>query len=338
MTFSSAGFYAPAAAGFLHGRAETQEKYRLEELDRDKRALEVYTDLLKEGWKPVDVKKGALEGNVLQVGRLGYLTAPKLGREELAQLELERARLAVEQAKHGVAAAAHRERTAELTKEAKGVAAAKTVGGVTFVDHPLDKNKQIGIVTRISPDGSVRGIPIPHAVKDKTAKWETKDTETGLKVITMVDGKPVSYDVTDASGKPIMPKPGDMTTGKVKLPAQIASTVDARIKEKTQFGWKYIRLPSLMLIASIKEMVEREGGMDLYVFELPEINVPGFFDEKPLRVPIVWPKNKKLTDTMILKILEERYDLKGEKAKFWLDQAFIAAGVYDKPRYKKKKK
>lgn len=67
---------ASISEGYLKGVANTQEKYRQEELDRGKDALRTYMKLIESGhWEPVDPEKGAKTPGVLAIG--GMFLQPK---------------------------------------------------------------------------------------------------------------------------------------------------------------------------------------------------------------------------------------------------------------------
>ena len=88
--FSGLSAVGPAAASYVSGAAGTEEQGRQEKLTMDQEALKMYTDLMKEGWKPVDPKRGTPDGTVMQVGKVGWLQMPKFGKQEQADLETRR--------------------------------------------------------------------------------------------------------------------------------------------------------------------------------------------------------------------------------------------------------
>uniref|UniRef100_A0A6M3KCJ2 Uncharacterized protein n=1 Tax=viral metagenome TaxID=1070528 RepID=A0A6M3KCJ2_9ZZZZ len=83
------------AAGFLGGAEERAKEERGKRFQRERDALQMYTQLMQAGWKPVDEKRGVPEGEAIQLTPIGaWLRPPKFGKEEAGQLELEKARLA----------------------------------------------------------------------------------------------------------------------------------------------------------------------------------------------------------------------------------------------------
>jgi hypothetical protein len=79
---------ASLALGAAEGYLETREKNQERDREREKEALQFYQSMLKEGWKPIDPKKGAPSGNMLHVRGFGYLEAPKIDAEKLFELQL----------------------------------------------------------------------------------------------------------------------------------------------------------------------------------------------------------------------------------------------------------
>jgi len=74
--------------GYLKGAANTQEKYRQEELTRQKDALETYNKLISSGhWKVVDPEKGANGPGVMSIGGIGWLEPVEIPAWEKAKYE-----------------------------------------------------------------------------------------------------------------------------------------------------------------------------------------------------------------------------------------------------------
>lgn len=90
------------ASGYLKGAAATQEKYRQEELDRGKDALQTYMKLIESGhWEPVDPEKGAKTPGVLSIGGIGWLQPKEIAPWDKAKYELEREKMGHEKYKMG---------------------------------------------------------------------------------------------------------------------------------------------------------------------------------------------------------------------------------------------
>ncbi|MFA5132932.1 MAG: hypothetical protein WC444_06425 [Candidatus Paceibacterota bacterium] len=90
------------AGGYLKGAAATQEKYRQEELDRGKDALQTYMKLIESGhWEPVDPEKGAKTPGVLSIGGIGWLQPKEIAPWDKAKYELEREKMGHEKWKMG---------------------------------------------------------------------------------------------------------------------------------------------------------------------------------------------------------------------------------------------
>lgn len=80
---------ASLSEGYLKGAANTQEKYRQEELERGKDALRTYMKLIESGhWEPVDQEKGAKTPGVLSVGGM-FLQPKEIPAWERAKYEAE---------------------------------------------------------------------------------------------------------------------------------------------------------------------------------------------------------------------------------------------------------
>lgn len=79
------------AGGYLKGEAATQEKYRQEELTRQKDAMTTYMELIKSGhFRAVDPEKGAKTPGVLSIGGIGFLEPVEVKPWEKAEYDLKR--------------------------------------------------------------------------------------------------------------------------------------------------------------------------------------------------------------------------------------------------------
>jgi len=85
------GALGTAIAGALGGYQQSVERAAQARRSRESQALEMYTTLLKEGWRPVDIKRGSREGEVLQIAPLGvFLEPPKIDKSKEYALRLKR--------------------------------------------------------------------------------------------------------------------------------------------------------------------------------------------------------------------------------------------------------
>ena len=337
----SSGFGASLGAGVVQGAVESEEKARKESSDREVKALNTYTQLVGQGWMPMDKEKGSPSGEALFFPSLGQMLVPPVVDKTTEHLmKLDRLRIERERDLIGYATAA---RNAENATQAHGYKIEGLEKDLLLKDKALQlKDKEI---QRAAQEAKTTGIVLLMDNYGGTHQWnKNQGTLDGKpfdgrldqyvppgKAVPGLSEKVEMWDMTTPpgpNGKSMHIKkwPGEaqemLKFGKAILGKPLTETAEKPDVNVLEVMDKYLMrnkegaYTTNVLAPNQEPMmqhdVEKTGRYKLHKFQIPEVNNV-IFPDRPLRnvyLPVPVGQNPKKSQIMLTLINDYKVDQK----------------------------